>query len=155
MKKIKFILVFLIVILSVNLVFASSCKDTDAKEKAGIYPRGVNYYQNGLNSGENKFGSWSRKDFCKGNQIYEFYCYYSNGQYYNGTAVYKCPKGCNTEIGACNPGTYSIVGKITDSSTTGSFIGIYFGIGIVIIILVLIWFLLRKKRGKNKRKSRK
>lgn len=152
MKRTKLFLGLLIILFSINLVFAavSWCNDTDAKEKAGVYPRGINYYQNGVNSGENKLGSWNQQDFCKGNQLYEFYCYYSNKQYYNGTAIYKCPKGCNSELKACNPRT-SVTGKAIDLSITSSSTSTYLGIGILIIVIaIIVWFLLRKKKKKKR-----
>lgn len=141
MKRAKLVLGLLIILFSINFVFASWCNDTDAKEKEGVYPRGMNYYQNGVNSGANNFGNWNQEDFCKGNKIYEFYCYYSRGNYYNGTAVHKCLNGCNAEFRACNSGTL-ITGLATMSSA-----GNYLGIGVVIIIVaVVIWFFLRKKK---------
>lgn len=151
MKKTKIFLGLLIILFSINFVFALSswCNDTDSKEKAGVYPRGMNYYQKGINSGENKFGSWSREDFCKGKNLYEFYCYYSRGQYYNGTAIYKCLKGCNSELRACNPRT-SVTGKAIDSIIIDSSTELYLGIGIaVIIVTVLIWILFKKKKRKR------
>jgi len=145
-----------LILVSINLVFAASswCNDTDAKEKARVYTRGMNYYQNGVNSGENKFGIWNQQDFCKGNKIYETYCYYSRGQYYNGTAIYKCPKGCNAELKACNPKT-SITGKFIDLSVMSSSTGTYLGIGVVIIavaivVAIVVWFFLRKKKKKKR-----
>lgn len=140
------ILILFAILLSINLVFAATswCKDTDTTSK---YKNGMNYYQGGVITGENNKGSWNQEDYCIGNKLYEGYCYYSNKQYYNGTAIFKCSNGCNFEVRACNKPSF-ITGRVIDSSTE-----VFLSAGfLVFIILLLVWFLFGRKNKILKKK---
>lgn len=150
MEKGKLFLGILIMILSINLVFAATswCTDRDATESSGSHNRGINYYKDSFNSGANSQGSWSGKhDECYGNDLYEVYCKYdsSTGEYSLDKKVFDCGvSGCDDVKKICKTSIGQMTGLATlDSSTS------YIGIGLIVVLaIVLAWFFLRKKKKK-------